>query len=39
MTASVEWIEEMEKSVEDLKDEWNNEDQKRKIELDFRESE
>jgi hypothetical protein len=36
MAASVEWIEEMEKSVEDLEEEWNNGDQKRKIEWNFR---
>jgi hypothetical protein len=36
IAASVEWIEEMEKSVEDMEEEWNNGDQKRKIELNFR---
>jgi polyhydroxyalkanoate synthesis regulator phasin len=33
MTASVEWINEMEESVQDLEEERNNGDQKRKIEL------
>jgi hypothetical protein len=36
MAAQVEWIEEMQKSVEDMEEEWNNGDQKRKIELNFR---
>jgi hypothetical protein len=36
MAASVEWIEEMEKSVEDLEEEWDYGDgQNRKIELNF----
>jgi hypothetical protein len=35
MAAREEWIEEMEQSVEDMEDEWNNGDQKRKIELNF----
>jgi hypothetical protein len=34
MAASVAWIEEMEKSVEEMEDEWNG-DQKRRIELKF----
>jgi hypothetical protein len=36
MAASVEWINQMEQSVEDMEEEWNNGDQKRKIELNFR---
>jgi hypothetical protein len=35
MAASVEWIEEMEQSIEDMKIERNNGDQKRKIVLNF----
>jgi hypothetical protein len=36
MAASVDWIKQIEKSVEDLlEEEWNNEDQNRKIELNF----
>jgi hypothetical protein len=37
MAASVEWIEEMEQSVEDMEEEWNygDEDENRKIELNF----
>jgi hypothetical protein len=33
INAQMEWINEMEKSVEDMEDDWNNGDQKRKIEL------
>jgi hypothetical protein len=36
MAARVEWIEEMEQSVEDLEKEWNNGHQNRKIGLNFR---
>jgi uncharacterized protein YwgA len=36
MRASAEWIEEMEKSVEDMEEEWNNGDLKRRIEWNFR---
>jgi hypothetical protein len=36
MSARMEWIEEMEQSVEDVEEEWNYENQKRKIELNFR---
>jgi hypothetical protein len=36
MRASVEWINEMEKGVEDTEKDWNYENQKRKIELNFR---
>jgi hypothetical protein len=38
MAASVEWIEKMEQSVEDMEEEWNYEDgdENRKIELNFR---
>jgi hypothetical protein len=35
MKASVEWINEMEKSIEDMEEEWNSENQKRRIELNF----
>jgi hypothetical protein len=34
--ASVEWIEEIEKNVEDMEEEWNYVNLKRRIELDFR---
>jgi hypothetical protein len=36
MNARMEWIEEMEQSLEDLEEEWDNGEQKRKIELNFR---
>jgi hypothetical protein len=36
MAARLEWIEKMEKSFENLEEEWNNGDQKRRIELDIR---
>jgi hypothetical protein len=35
MAASLEWIEEMEKHIEDMEEAWYNGDQKRKIELNF----
>jgi hypothetical protein len=36
MRASVEWINQMEQSVEDMEEEWKNGDQNCKIELNFR---